>query len=78
MSRNSPPRKPPVSLKAVTIDCHTMTIQDVAAFVGVSTERIRQLDEVLAPARRANGYRRYDPRVVQAFVAKRDAKRVPA
>jgi DNA-binding transcriptional MerR regulator len=59
----------------VTIDCHTMTIQDVAAFVGVSTERIRQLDEILAPARRANGYRRYDPRVVQAFVAERDAKK---
>lgn len=49
------------------LDQHTMTIGDVARALGLSVERIRQLDGKLKPTRQANGQRRYDPRDVEVF-----------
>lgn len=53
------------------IDRHTMTTADVARALGLSTERIRQLDGDLAPVRSGNGQRRYDPKDVEAYAKRR-------
>lgn len=50
---------------------HTMIVGDVAATLGVSTTRVKQLDDELQPIRGRNGHRRYDPSVVAAVAAKR-------
>lgn len=51
-----------------------LTISDVARCGGVSTQRVRQLDDVLQPIRQSNRYRRYDPSVVEQWLATRTAK----
>lgn len=48
-----------------------MTTADVARALGLSVERIRQLDEQLKPSRAANGQRRYDPKDVEAYAKRR-------
>jgi len=57
------------------IDKHTMTIGDVAHVLGVTSDRVRQLDSSLHPVRRAgNGQRRYDPAVVERIAKERTRK----
>ncbi len=54
------------------IDRHTMTTQDVARALGLSVERVRQLDAELAPVRlEGNGQRRYAPNDVERYAAVR-------
>jgi hypothetical protein len=48
----------------IKVDRHTMSSGDVSRVLGVTDERVRQLDEELQPVRLPNGQRRYDPRVV--------------
>ena len=48
-----------------------MTTADVARALGLSVERVRQLDEQLKPTRQANGQRRYDPADVERYAAGR-------
>lgn len=51
---------------------HTMSPGDVARALGVSTERVRQLDDVLLPVRLIGSrHRRYDPAVVREVAASR-------
>ncbi len=75
----SPPVKPlidPTTARqyssGMEIDRHTMTTQDVARALGLSVERVRQLDAVLVPVRlEGNGQRRYAPGDVERFAAGR-------
>lgn len=53
-----------------------MTASQVADRLGVSRSRVHQLDPELHPTRCACGARRYDPRVVAAYEAKRESARV--
>lgn len=59
----------------VHVECmtprHTMITGDVARVLGVSTERVRQLDEQLQPVRVGNA-RRYDPAVVDRVAKSRE------
>lgn len=48
-----------------------MSIGDVARALSLSTERVRQLDKCLKPIRTANGQRRYDPLLVEAYAEAR-------
>lgn len=57
------------------IDPHTMTSGDVARVLGVTDERVRQLDAELKPIRRENGQRRYDPAVVKRVAEQRAERR---
>lgn len=54
---------------------YTMAIGDVAEVLGVCTQRVRQLDGELEPVRGRQGYRRYDPRVVERVAKRREANR---
>ena len=54
---------------------HTMPSGDVARALGVSDERVRQLDHELKPHRREDGVRRYDPKVVKRVAEQRAARR---
>ena len=56
------------------LDRHTLASGDVADYLRVTVRRVHQLDDVLQPARRENGHRRYDPAIVERFAAER-AKR---
>lgn len=47
----------------------------VARQLGLSVARVRQLDERLRPYHSADGRRLYDPDVVEAYRAERDAAR---
>jgi DNA-binding transcriptional MerR regulator len=59
----------------MTIDRHTMTTADVARALGLSVERVRQLDEQLRPVRReGTQHRRYDPARVQKLADQRDSR----
>ena len=49
-----------------------MPIADVARAAGISTERVRQLDDELKPVRLPNGHRRYRASAVEALIAKRE------
>lgn len=53
------------------IDPYTMTSGDVARALGVTDERVRQLDDELKPKRRANGRRYYLPSNVVEFAERR-------
>lgn len=54
---------------------HTQQISEVAAILGISTERVRQLDDVLRPIRVGSSRMRlYDPAQV-ALVSERRSKR---
>lgn len=50
---------------------HTMPIADVAQVLGVSTNRVRQLDDELEPIR-VGRFRRYEPRRVEAVAKARE------
>lgn len=54
-----------------SIDPYSLTSGDVARVLGVSVERVRQLDAVLRPKRRASGRRFYHPRRVRAVANQR-------
>ncbi len=55
----------------IEIDPYTMTSGDVARVLGVTDERVRQLDDELKPRRRPNGRRYYLPsRVVEVARAR--------
>jgi len=53
------------------VPTHTLTTADTARALGVSSERVRQLDAELQPVRLANRQRRYNPDLVVAFAQKR-------
>jgi hypothetical protein len=63
-----------LSIMPVQIDPHTMSSGDVGRVLGVTDERVRQLDDQLKPIRRANGRRYYDPRVVESVANERARK----
>jgi len=44
---------------------HTLNVRDVARLLGVSTDRVQQLDDALCPVREQNGWRRYAPEDVE-------------
>jgi DNA-binding transcriptional MerR regulator len=50
---------------------YTMCVSDVSRALGVSDDRVRQLDEELCPTRRENGHRRYDPSIVDRIAKQR-------
>ncbi len=52
------------------LDPYTMTSGDVGRALGITDERVRQLDDELKPRRRENGRRYYHPKRV-ALIAKR-------
>ena len=56
---------------------HTMPISDVARMLGLSTDRVAQLDAELRPIRLPDGRRdrRYDPKVVERVARQRAARR---
>jgi DNA-directed RNA polymerase sigma subunit (sigma70/sigma32) len=54
---------------------HTLATRDVAQRMGVSAERVRQLDSVLRPIRSA-GLRRYDPAIVDRVIRQRQTRKV--
>lgn len=51
-----------------------LLIGDVAAALGLSVDYVRSLDQELKPERKPNGYRAYDPDVVEEVIAKRSAR----
>lgn len=53
------------------IDPYVMSSGDVARVLGVTDERVRQLDDQLKPQRRANGRRYYRVRDVEALAKRR-------
>ncbi len=53
---------------------HTMSTADVARELGLSVERIRQLDEDLCPVRLGSRHRRYDPKIVERVARQRSAE----
>ncbi len=53
------------------IDRHVMPTSEVARALGLSVDRVRQLDEQLKPVRRPNNRRVYDPAVVEAYMRTR-------
>jgi DNA-binding transcriptional MerR regulator len=57
----------------MTIDKHTMTVGDVARVLGVTADRVRQLDADLKPVRGTAGHRRYDPAMVKKLATLRAA-----
>lgn len=66
-------------LKPTPIDRHTMPTSDVARVLGVTHQRVCQLDDELQPIRLASAQRtrRYDPAKVQQFVDRRAAISLP-
>lgn len=54
---------------------YTMSSGDVARVLGVTDERVRQLDAELKPRRQENGQRRYDPAIVKRVAEQRAAGR---
>lgn len=55
----------------MTLPTHTLTTADTARALGLSSERVRQLDAELQPERLPNGQRRYNPDLVVALAQKR-------
>ena len=55
---------------------YSMSVADAARRLGVSTERVRQLDDVLKPVRVGSSrIRLYDPAEVDALAREREARR---
>lgn len=50
---------------------HTLTTADTARALGLSSERVRQLDTELQPKRMPNGQRRYSRDAVSAYAKRR-------
>jgi DNA-binding transcriptional MerR regulator len=61
-------------LGGMTTLTYTMITGDVARVLGLSVDRIKELDDELQPIRLPNGHRRYDPAIV-ARVAERRSLR---
>jgi DNA-binding transcriptional MerR regulator len=55
-------------------DYEKITSGQVAEMLGVTPERVRQLEPVLHPSRDARGHRRYEPAAVHRLIAQRQAK----
>jgi hypothetical protein len=51
-----------------------LLIGDVARELERSTARVAQLDDELEPLRGPNGWRRYDPKIVAKYIAKRNGR----
>ena len=56
-------------------DDYLLTSGTVARLLGLSNERVRQLDDELRPQRGPNGYRRYRLRDVQLVEKRRGMRR---
>ncbi|MEJ7597770.1 MAG: hypothetical protein WKG01_07670 [Kofleriaceae bacterium] len=54
-----------------TMPRHLMCRADVLRLTGLSAETIRLNDDVLRPIRLESGHRRYDPALVEKFIADR-------
>jgi DNA-binding transcriptional MerR regulator len=53
-----------------------LTIGEVARILGVTRQRVRQLDDVLKPMRNPlTGWRLYDERVVKEYKRRREERR---
>jgi len=50
-------------------------VGEVARMLGVSDQRVRQLDDILKPDRTATGVRLYDPARIEKVAAKRAARK---
>ena len=57
------------------VQSSSLLVGDVAKLVGLSTERVKQLDAELRPERTPSGGRIYARTVVEAFAAERERKR---
>lgn len=60
------------------IDPYVMPPGEVARYLDVGVDRVRQLDPILKPIRRRNGRRFYDPKIVEKYIRARNAKRKAA
>ena len=58
----------------MTVAAVKLTTNTVAKLLGLSAERIRQLDAELEPDRTESGVRLFDPAVVEAFRSKREKR----
>jgi DNA-binding transcriptional MerR regulator len=56
------------------MDRYVMHVSDVARALGLSPDRVRQLDEELRPIRRPNRRRYYDPALVAEVLRARAAR----
>lgn len=65
------PRRVSFSVELPASMTHTLTTADTARALGVSSERVRQLDAELQPRRLPNGQRRYNPDLVVAYAKRR-------
>jgi DNA-binding transcriptional MerR regulator len=49
-----------------------MKTRDVATRLGITRQGVHKLDSTLRPIRRANGYRAYDPAIVEIVACQRE------
>src|ERR1700704_6012554 len=73
-SRNLPPLRQHDTIDAAD-GRGPMLIGEAARVLGLSTDRVRELDDILNPRRSSGGMRLYDPRAVERLRHERDETR---